>query len=310
MISDVTVSDVSTCACRLIWQTDRPATPSLAVFTDSGGTVPAAGVTITNYPGFGTDQLAPVTASDFGLMSVEITGLLPNTFYYVRGTSTALDDSSTASTALIAIHTAAQLAPLSGGASPTPITNPVLRFNCLDESGDFTAVSGALTVSINGSRTAVSGFVNGHATVYLDLGNLISDTTGRTLPVLGGEPMTLKFHRGLGQVDVFQMFAPGTDGLATVRDPRLTPAAITSPVVRPFPGTAKGPARVFIEFPAIPGVAYQLETSETLRTGEWEKIDGFVADENRYFFEDNGRAETPAPPSATPRRFYRLIPQP
>ena len=263
---DAVITDVSPCGFRLLWQVGEAAYPAAAVFTDAAGSTPAAGAMVDDYAGLGDyDQLL---LSESGILSVEVCGLEPDTRYWVRGTATSLEDGASSDTSLLAIRTAAASQPFLSGAGLAPMANPVVRFTCLGEDGRAGAATGWLLASVEGARSAISGPVTADPTVYLEMANLISEATGRTFDLDGDEPMTLRFYRGFGEVEVLRVFAPSGGELGEVRDPRLAPGPLETPLVRTRPGPA-GPARVLMEFPVTPGAYYRIESSPSMTDGSF-----------------------------------------
>ena len=304
VLTDAVLTDVSPCAFKVVWQSSGPAAPSVQVFTDALGTIPAAAAITQIYAGL--DDYTQVLLSNAGIMSVDVRGLAPDTVFYVRATSTALADSSVASTALLSVRTAVASSPFTSAAPFAAVTNPVLRFNCLSPDGRHAAETGLLLAQVSGARTPVVQAVTDDTTVFLEAANLISSATGRTLPVLGNETLTLKFYRGLGQVETFNFFMPVGDQLATVEDPRLTSAPLTATEIQPVAGS-DGVARVFLEFPVTPGNYYNVESSPTL--GSWTEMErGLRSTDARLFWEDSGLREILPAPADSRLRFYRLVP--
>jgi hypothetical protein len=306
VLSDAVITDVSSVACRIVWQANEAANPSAAVFTNAAGTVPTPGAELEAYPGL--NEYDRILLANAGIMMVEIRGLGPGTNYYVRGTSTSQADSGTASTPLLPVTTASGIAPFTVAAPFTAVANPVLRFNCLSSDGRQSAETGLLLAMVAGARTPVSQAVTDDSTVYLEMANLVSSATGVTLAVSGGETVTLKFLQGLGKVESHDFFMPAGEQLATVEDPRLTAGPLESTIIRPSSGS-DGVARVFVEFPVTPGEFYKIETSESLAPASWTRAGATVrSNDARLFWEDSGIAGTPSPPADTPRRFYRAVP--
>lgn len=306
VLTDAVITDVTSVACRVVWQADEAADPSAAVFTDAAGTLPAAGVTLEPYPGL--NEYDRILLANVGIMVMEIRGLSAGTTYHVRATSTSQADAGTASTPLLPVTTASGIAPFAILPPFTAVANPVLRFNCLSADGRQAAETGLLLAMVGGARAPVSQAVTDDNTVYLETANLISSATGYTLEVNGGEPLTLKFYQGLGRVESHEFFMPAGEQLATVEDPRLTAGPLDATVIRQAAGS-DGVSRVFIEFPVTPGEFYRIESSETLAAPGWTQAGSAVLSHDaRLFWEDSGLAGTPAPPADTPRRFYRAVP--
>ncbi len=304
VLTDAVLTDVSPCAFKVLWHSNQSAAPSVQIFTDAAGTVPAAGATAEIYAGL--DDYTQVLLSDAGIMSVDVRGLAANTVYHVRATSTSLANSSVAATSLLSVRTAAASLPFTAASPFAAVVNPVLRFDCLSPDGRQSAETGLLVAQVSGARTPVSQAVTSDTTVYLETANLISSTTGMTLPLLGNETLTLKFYRGLGLIETFNFFMPVGDHLATVEDPRLTSSPLIATEIRPVKGS-DGVARVFLEFPVTPGAYYNVESSPAL--GSWSEVErGLRSTDARLFWEDSGLREVLPAPADSASRFYRLVP--
>ncbi len=307
VISHLTVADVSPVAVRVVWQTDVASEPDLAVFSNAAGTIPVAGAVIKPFGALADDEAAATAAKTLGVHSVDVTGLQADTLYYLRAKSTARSDGSVTQSALIPVRTAKGLTLASFTEALAPVTNPVLRFDCLSE--DASDAGGVLLVArIQGARSALSAFPRGSKTARLNLNNLISDATGNTMRVEGYEPLVLELHRGFGKVEVYRFHTPAGDGSGSEADPFLTGGPLTAPAIRARSGGV-GASRVFMEFPVAPGGIYRVEASSTLGGGSWQElVPGILASGNRLFWEDNGTTTSEPSPSGTPRRFYRLAP--
>lgn len=306
VLTDLVITDVSPSAFRVVWHASEASEPSVEVFTDAGGTIPAATAVKESYAGI--DEYSQVLLSNAGIMVVEVRGLDPGTTYHVRATATSLANAAGTAAPMTSVVTASSIAPMALAAPFTAVTNPVLRFSCLSPDGRDAADTGLLLAEVSGARSPISQAVTSDSTVYLETGNLISNTTGHTLPVTGEESLTLKFYRGLGVVETFEFFMPAGDQLATVEDPRLTAEPLVAPEIRTVPGT-DGVARVFVEFPVTPGDFYRVEVSDNLGPTAWTRVGNPVrSSDTRLFWEDSGLSGTPEPPADSSRRFYRAVP--
>ncbi len=306
--SDLTVTDVSPKAFRAVWHSDPETVPEIQVFSNAAGTIPVGGLVLTPFPLAVGNDLLRIESSGRGLLSIDVSGLAPDTTYYFRARSRSLIDDSSTAGSLQAVKTARQAGLVKNAAPFAAFANPVVRFKGVTEDGAEADVSSLILASVPGVRSPVTAAVDVGPSVWLDLNNLISDSTGTALPVSGSEPLTLRIMRGRGRVETFHFFAPAGDASAAASDPQLTPTPLTAAVVRAH-SRGTGAARVFMEFPVTPGAYYDVEFSETLAPSGWTVADSRLRSDNgRLFWEDNGFSGTPAPPKDTPKRFYRIVP--
>ena len=305
---DLSIIDVSPKSFRVAWHTDPDTEPEISVFSNAAGNAPVNGLVITPYPLAPDDDFLRIESSVRGLLSIEATGLTPNTTYYFRVASRSQIDGTVTSAPLQSVRTAVQSGLVTHAAPLTAFANPVIRFQGVTTDGNTTDVSSIILASVAGARSPVAAVVGLGPVVLLDLNNLISEASGTVLPISGSEPLTLKIMRGNGQTETFSFFAPSGDPTAAIADPQLSDEPLASPVIRTH-RHSDTLARVFMEFPADPDIFYKVETSETLDTGAWTESEAGLRGQNgRLFWEDNGLSGSPSPPGDTPKRFYRLVP--
>jgi len=302
VLSGLRVTDVTPGSLRVVWQSNEAANPGLEVFTNPAGTIPATGVTISAYREFGADPFPANLARDSGIMSMHVSGLDPDTTFYLRASSTSLANSSITTAPLQTVLTAVGVRRALSSPSPTPLANPILRFQCLTRSGERAATGSLLVVQVAGAHSPVTTLVGGIADTYVDFNNLFSATTRETLSLAGFEPVSLTLYHGFGQTESFSFFAPVGDGTATAMDPCLTSGPITAPVIAPHRGP-NGITRVFMEFPAQVGIPYVIQSGETL--GSWIDVHAAAPLTPRLFWEDNALVEDHPAPGTVPVRFYR-----
>jgi hypothetical protein len=301
----LTVTDVSAKAFNVVWHSSPGTLPEIQVFSDVAGTVPVSGLATTAFPFAKGDDLVPAESSSRGLLSIGVAGLAPDTTYSFRVTSRSTADDSATVGPLRQVRTARQTGLVRSTAPFTAFANPVVTFQGVTEDGERIDVSAVVLASVPNARSPITTAVGLGDEVWLDFNNLISETTGGGLPIHGAEPLTLTILRGHGKSERFNFFAPASDGLADIRDPWLTPESLRGPVIAAR-SSATGASRIFMEFPVTKGRFYQIERSPSLINAIWQAAGNRVeAASNRLFWEDNGRAGTTPPPSATDRMFYR-----
>jgi hypothetical protein len=302
VLSGLRVADVTPTSLRVVWQSSESADPGLEIFTDPAGTIPATDVEIVAYREFGADPFPANLARDSGIMSVHVSGLDPDTTYYLRASSTSLADSSITTAPLQTALTAAGIRRALSGASPIPLANPVLRFQCLTRSGEQAATGSLLVTQVAGAHSPVTTLVGGNAETFVDLNNLFSATSRETMSIAGFEPVTLTLYHGFGETETFSFFTPVGDGSSTAMDPCLTSGPITAAVISPYRGPG-GITRVFMEFPAQVGVPHIIQSGETLDS--WIDLHTVAPLNPRLFWEDNALVGDHPAPATVPARFYR-----
>lgn len=307
--ADLVVTDVTAKSFRAIWHSDPETEPEIEVFSDAGGTIPVNGLIVTPFPHTANDDLLKIESAERGLLSIEVSGLSPDTTYRFRARSRSMVDDSATGGTLQQVKTATQAGLISHSIPFSAITNPMIRFEGLTGNGESADVSALVVASVPGARSPVTTVVGFDGVVWIDLNNLISDTGGTAMPVSGGEPLTIRMYRGHNKpVEHFGFFAPAGNSDAGSKNPRIVPGSLTGNVSRAHLHEMK-PSRVFMEFPVVPGDYYNIECSETLAPGSWTvAATGLRAEDGRLFWEDNGLAGTPTPPKDTPKRFYRAVP--
>ena len=199
MVSEMTVTDVTTRSFSVIWIASEPSTPDVVVYDDADGLVETLGVQTSAHPLNNENAAIRTSAEDMGVMKVRVTGLLPDTTYYFRTQTTSKSTSETT------------LSPVS---SPLPDATTQMRTTRTEWSGetaipftndlivyastllDSTPPAGGilLVASVDGAGAPVSGFVGDGVPsplAVVDLNNLFTADTHETMPLAGGETLTL-----------------------------------------------------------------------------------------------------------------------
>lgn len=199
----VRVTDVTPAAFSVVWMTDVAATPDVEVYGDAGMSNRLTDtITVTPMP----DAPAEVAAAarGRGVMKVRVSGLSPNTSYYVRTvTADPADPTSVAYSGVQTVTTAAAVVPYVAESDGTlrGIANDLLAMKIYIRPGDSDAVPGEgslILLETPASPYPVSAFVGAGIVApegVLDLNNLFGqDLT--SLFVQGGEKVEVSVYRG------------------------------------------------------------------------------------------------------------------
>lgn len=197
------VTDVTTSSFALVWMTDMAATPDVEVYSD-----PAMNnrltdtVTVTPMPDL--PQVVMSSAGGKGIMKVRVSGLTPNTGYYVRSvTADPANPASIGYSGLQPVTTGTEVRPynlgedgtLQGFANDLVSTKVYIQPSASDPApgqGDL------ILLETPASPYPVSAFIGAGAKApegILDLNNLFGRNLN-SLFVQGGEKILLTIYRG------------------------------------------------------------------------------------------------------------------
>ncbi|MBI1921558.1 MAG: fibronectin type III domain-containing protein [Geobacter sp.] len=199
----VRVTDVTTSSFAVVWMTDVAAAPNVEVYADSAMTDRLAdAITVTPMPD--APQGVAAAARSRGIMKIRVTGLAPNTRYYVRTvTVDPADPASIGYSGLQEVTTASSVVPYQRIEDGTlqGFANDLLTMKVYIQPADKDAVPGEgdlVILETPASSHPVSAFV-GAGTVapegVLDLNNLFGLDMA-SLDILGGEKAVLSVYRG------------------------------------------------------------------------------------------------------------------
>jgi hypothetical protein len=292
-VDDLAVVDLTAKAVRLVWNSGVDSRPEVDVFTNAAGTIPAPGIVTTPYSIFAGDSTAPNLATAEGMQEIEVTGLLPDTTYYLRARSVSVPAGTSATSGLVGIRTASTPLPALSAAAVTPFANPVLSLARVPSTEDYSSIATMLVVTTPGARAGVLALNSSTESWFVDLNGIISNTTGTPLPLTPGTPLEATLYTGESGARRFMLYAPDSDQLAEVRPPLLSPTTPVDSLI-----TSPAPGLLLMEFPAAPGNYYAVESSATLGTGDWSTIlDATRTETDRFFFSTNQLPD--------PTRFFR-----
>jgi len=309
-VADEMLTDVTPRGFSVVWTTNEPATASLSVFSDAAGTIPVAGAAVEAHQMVNGSGSVRVSAENLGVMKASVSNLASDTIYYYRTVSMSKADSTTTTGPPTPARTARQPLRTQAAQGYIPLANPLLKFDAFLPDGTTPAEGALLIVTVPGAASPVSAFAGGDGvpapTVIVDLNNLYDAATRDTLVVRGGEAVTLTLEMGSFGREKLPFFLPGTDSLARVQDPHLTPVADSPPVVKPRV-TTSGLAQVFLDFPATKGKIYEVQYTQSLDSDSWVPVTPAIPAEGpRIFWYDNGAPRTSSHPMTAPVRFYRI----
>ncbi len=281
-VSDLAVVDLTAKAFRLVWNSGTDSRPEVDVYLNAAGSTPAPGITKTPFSLFQEDNTAINLATSEGVQEIQVTGLNPDTTYYVRARSVPVPSGSSAQSPLIQVRTAASpLLAMSGGA-PAPFANPVLSLSRAPSTASYSAISTLLVVSTPAARSGTVALGNS-SKWFVDLNSLISSATGTPLPLDSGTPLQATIYTGNAGARKFTLYTPDSDDLAEVRPPALSPdPPLNAHILSPASGL------LLMEFASAPGSYYAVDRSASLEAGDWERIQEAVeADSERFFYSTN-----------------------
>lgn len=199
----VKVTDVTTSSFSLVWMTDVPANPTVEVYSDISMTNSLAdSIKITSMPGMSGETAD--TARQKGIMKVMVTGLKPETQYYVRAvTPDPNNQASIGYSPIQEVVTAAGIVPYttSDDGALKVFSNDLMTFPVYIIPGsteDKPGLGDLIVLETPNSPYPVTAFIGeGIKTPegILDMNNLFgADKT--SLLIYGGEKAVLKIYRG------------------------------------------------------------------------------------------------------------------
>lgn len=198
----VRITDVTASSFSVVWMTDVPAEPAVEVYADSSGTNSVAGtVKTTPFPGASANVAA--SAREKGIMKVNVSGLAPDTAYYVKTvTKDPVNSDSVGYSSVLEVRTAALVIPYEASADGSLVgfSNDLLTFKIYIKPGDASSAPGLgdlMLLEVAGSRYPVSAFAGeGIKTpeCVLDLNNIFG-LDMKTLNIVGAEKAVLRIYR-------------------------------------------------------------------------------------------------------------------
>ncbi len=197
------ITDVTTSSFSVVWMTDVPAEPTVEVYADTGmATRLDDTLVVTPMPDL-SPQVADA-ARHKGIMKVRVSGVTPNSSYYVRTVSRdPADPLSVGYSPLQEVKTAAAVRPYQTATDGTltAFANDLVAFTTYIRPADSDPLPGTgdlLLLELDGSVSPVSAFV-GTGTIssegVIDLNNLLGVDTV-SLKVVGGERVLVRVYRG------------------------------------------------------------------------------------------------------------------
>lgn len=228
VLSEPVITDVSDRSFSIVWTSSEPADPSVAVFTDAAATQPAANTVLTAFPvhtGNPALRLAVreqsrqqimTDARNRGVMKLKVSGLAPQTTYYLKlGAMSQISQQTTLcpdAGALLCIDTPVLVITTEAGATREYNPGSGLQLFTNDQLLYRVAggVSGDLVISaIEGARYPVSSFVGDGVPApfaLVDLNNLYSNSSGVSQRIAGsvpeasgdaGEVLIMRHYKGI-----------------------------------------------------------------------------------------------------------------
>jgi hypothetical protein len=226
----VMVTDVTPFSFSVIWSSNEPATASLNIFSDEDGTTPAMGISLEPHPTASGDMTIKTKAEDNGVMKVKVTGLKPDTTYYFQTITTSKAapseiSFSPQSAPMLSATTEVQVIRTSlPGPDKMIFMNDLIVLNCFLPDG-ATPAEGTLLVAVTDeSNHPISGFVGDGVPppqAYVDLNNMFSSRTYQTLPLYGGESLTLTQFMGIHGIESRNYIVPTNHQLARMKPPLI-----------------------------------------------------------------------------------------
>jgi len=214
------VCDVTTSSLGLVWMTDVAATPEVEIYADASRSQNLdEQVRITPYAGVA--NAVQSVAQSKGIMQARISGLKPNTVYYVRGISRDPNAANNYSASeLLEVKTASEVNAdkrLEDN-SLAYAANDLLTFETYirpSSTGALPGLGDLLLLETEYSPYPLSAFVGVGSVApegLVDLNNLF-DWDGVSLDLNGGETAQLRVYRGetLSTLLHYRRFADDTD---------------------------------------------------------------------------------------------------
>jgi hypothetical protein len=279
-IAYITVTDVTPDGFAVIWQTTEPSTGSLAVYDESGALL--GGLDIVS------ESALHSPAEDIGVMKVRVSGLDANTTYRFQTVTTAK------ATGLILFSPSyPQVLEVTTEDATTAVTNDRVKQELYDRNG--VAAGGALLVaSATGAEYPVTAWVGEGVTspwARVDLNQLYSETTHQSLPLMGGEELTLwsfggrlgnylNFQRvpvpaGVDQVALPEVAALSTE-LGHHLDLKIDLNLVGMPVCPPTPFTSHSLLLYLKEQAGGDATAIENIKRYNRQSGTWETVSWFM----------------------------------
>jgi hypothetical protein len=228
-VKNIMVSDVTPFSFCVIWSSSEPSQGSVDVFADINGTVAVAGILLEPQPLLGSNFAIRTAAEDLGVLKVRISGLSPDTAYYIQTVTTSKNAPivtlrQPAPGALIAARTEVLVQRTDdSGTTIVPTGNDLLLVEARLPGGG-PAPSGSLVIlKLVEAAYPISSFV-GDATpqpyqAYLDLNNFFSTTDGVTLTLVGGEAANLIQFMGTAGTSYARYSLPTNSASASPQSP-------------------------------------------------------------------------------------------
>lgn len=227
VVTDTTVTDVSTRSFSVIWISNEPGIPDIKVFDDLGGTIETSGVEIVPHPVKNESIFIKNAAEANGVMKVEVTGLKPDTTYYFQTQTISISSSDTTYfpdvSPFPAVTTQSQTIRTRIFESDIlPFSNDLIFIECyLPDS--LTPADGTLLIAeVAEGAYPVSGYVGDGApspVALVDLNNIFSNTVYENMPLLGGESLTLTKFMGMNGIETVNYEVPVNNQLAEIKLP-------------------------------------------------------------------------------------------
>ena len=227
VVTDVTVTDVTTRSFCVVWASSESSWCDLNVFDDSDGLISTASAVVTPHPIKSWNTAIALLAEDNGVMKVEVTGLDPDSTYYFQTVTTSKSTSDVTydpdAAPMLSITTEIRVVRTEmAGEDEVPFTNDLIVFDCYLLDGVTPAEGTLLVAEVEGCDYPLSSFVGDCIPLpkaYVDLNNLFSAEIYKNLPLHGGEKLTLTKFMGIYGIESEEYFVPESGQLAEMKSP-------------------------------------------------------------------------------------------
>jgi len=214
VVSQLLVTDVSPRSFSVIWIASEPSTCTLRVFDQDKKEL--TGLEIIS------ESASHPPAEDLGVMKVRVVGLKPDTSYYIKTETTPKANGKATIYPVDPMLVQTEK-------STFPVNNRVLVQKIYYGKG-VPGNGSLLILSVAGCSHPVTGWVGGSTRppspyALIDLNNLYSGLTHRTLQVIGGERMTVVGYGGTRGFDYYISKVPVPTQKTIVE---LTPPVVLS----------------------------------------------------------------------------------
>ncbi len=234
-VQDITVTDVTPVSFSVIWASDQPSSCDILVYTDQNGSSDiTASLAITPHPTRNGDPTIVSAAKNRGVMKVQVSGLESATRYYFRTKTRSVPGGEETFSPLngpypsVTTQTAA-VKTAGTGLDYLPFTNHLIYQDVFENNGTTPASGALLLAAVDGASYPLSTFVGDGLTspgAAIDLNNLYSEFSGKTLVLEGGQKILLtKFYGNITSTES-PFVIPRNNNLLSLRPPNGLAEAI------------------------------------------------------------------------------------